>query len=598
MTVLYRKYRPQTVSELDSSDVRRQLSTILSSGRIPHAFLFTGPKGIGKTSAARIIAKAINCEKRTKDKGISPPIGLVSRQQQAVSFEPCNECETCRSITDGANLDVLEIDGASNRGIDEIRDLREKIKLAPSFCRYKVYIIDEVHMLTNEAFNALLKTLEEPPPHAVFILCTTDPHKLPETIISRCQRISFKKATISDLTLSLKRAAKGEGLEVSDEVLGLISRKAEGSFRDGQKILDQLLSGGDFSKSAFEALFLPSSFTELSVFVDDLIKKDAKEAIVFINKIADEGRRMDEFIEDLLSYFRMIFLTASDVGEELVAPDLTQEAFAQISKQARELKVSDLEKLIELFSRAKLDLKDAVISQLPLEMAVIEWRDKDEKREAGTPEGSRGSQEDVVSVSSASVSQEKKDALEKTAPVLDKAEKEQALETKKESEVGKVQELNAEKIKDEKEKESTADEGLRENLKPAENEIDRKKESDLGETREIDLKKICQLWPEILRKIKPYNHTVEALLRAAKPIDHDGKSLTLEVFYKFHKEKIEKEPVRSLVEKVAGEVLGTDIRLKCILGDKPGAEGAVDNVAEVAKEDDPLVKAAEAIFVS
>ena len=203
--VFYLKYRPQTIEELDSKEIREKLYSVLQGLGIPHAFLFTGPKGLGKTSTARIVAKSLNCEKKTK------------------GVEPCNKCEQCVSITNGTNMDILEIDGASNRGIDEIRDLREKVKLSPMSARKKVYIIDEVHMLTQEAFNALLKTLEEPPSHVVFILCTTEPHKVPATIMSRCLCIQFKKATEEELIRSFKRIIKREKLEAETEALSLIA---------------------------------------------------------------------------------------------------------------------------------------------------------------------------------------------------------------------------------------------------------------------------------------------------------------------------------------------------------------------------------------
>lgn len=209
--VFYRKYRPQTIAQLDSEAVREKLLSVLSSKSIPHAFLFTGPKGLGKTSTARIVAKALNCEKKA-----------------AGAVEPCNKCDQCVSITNGTNFDVLEIDGASNRGIDEIRDLREKVKLAPISSAKKVYIIDEVHMLTNEAFNALLKTIEEPPEHVVFMFCTTEPHKVPETILSRCFHIAFKKATIPELVHSFERIAKGEKLTVDSDVFGEIAKLSDG----------------------------------------------------------------------------------------------------------------------------------------------------------------------------------------------------------------------------------------------------------------------------------------------------------------------------------------------------------------------------------
>ncbi|PIV01497.1 DNA polymerase III, subunit gamma and tau, partial [Candidatus Shapirobacteria bacterium CG03_land_8_20_14_0_80_39_12] len=189
MTVsFYLKYRPQKFLDLDSSEAREELLKIFKSEKIPHALLFSGPRGIGKTSAARIVAKAVNCEKVQS-----------TEYKEHREFEPCNQCDSCISITNGTNVDILEIDAASNRGIDDIKELREKIKLSPASAKYKVYIIDEAHMLTPEAFNALLKTLEEPPKHAIFILCTTDPEKLPKTIISRCQRINFKKASNKEI---------------------------------------------------------------------------------------------------------------------------------------------------------------------------------------------------------------------------------------------------------------------------------------------------------------------------------------------------------------------------------------------------------------
>ena len=231
--VLYRKYRPQKLSELDNEEISQRLIRVFSSAFIPHALLFAGPKGTGKTSAARIVAKVLNCERKVlkekdvilgtseartpesqSDSGRAPIKSELARMTKSV--EPCNVCETCVAITEGRHLDIIEIDAASNRGIDEIRDLREKIKLAPVSARFKVYIIDEVHMLTNEAFNALLKTLEEPPPHAVFILATTEPEKLPQTIVSRCIRFNFQRAKISEILNCLKRVIRGEKLKITD----------------------------------------------------------------------------------------------------------------------------------------------------------------------------------------------------------------------------------------------------------------------------------------------------------------------------------------------------------------------------------------------
>src|SRR3989338_5868858 len=223
----YRTYRPQTIAQLDSEYIREILYSFFSTKKTPQSVLLTGPKGLGKTSAARIIAKVVNCTGRRKD---------------AKTIDPCNKCSECVSISSGSYLDVLEIDGASNRGIDEIRDLREKVKLSPASAQKKVYIIDEVHMLTTEAFNALLKTLEEPPEHVLFILATTELGKIPQTILSRVQRLDFKLAKPGELLESLSKIIKEEKIEIEEAALKVLVRRADGSFRDGVKFLDQVSS--------------------------------------------------------------------------------------------------------------------------------------------------------------------------------------------------------------------------------------------------------------------------------------------------------------------------------------------------------------------
>lgn len=358
---LYRKYRPQKLAELDIEEVQERLSRILSSSYMSHAYLFSGPKGTGKTSAARIVAKILNCEKRNtgsdldmgKKKGLTPH-----------DLEPCNKCDTCISITLGQHLDVLEVDAASNRGIEEIRDLREKIKLAPTSAQYKVYIIDEAHMLTNEAFNALLKTLEEPPGHAVFILATTEPEKLPVTIISRCMKINFHKASISETVKCLNRVAAGEKLKVSEEILGHIAQSADGSFRDATKILEQAILEDALTSEKLNSLLGRESLTAEKILIL-LSKKEAKPVLEEVVKMVERGVNFRFLVEDILHLLHDLLLCQYNLENVKVSPEFR-----------KTYTVKEITDLIRLFSKVFTELRGASIAYLPLEVAIVEWCDK------------------------------------------------------------------------------------------------------------------------------------------------------------------------------------------------------------------------------
>lgn len=347
--VYYRKYRPQKISELDNEAVRENLLSIFSKKSSIHAFLFTGPKGLGKTSAARIVAKVINCVGR-KDK---------------TQVEPCNKCEQCVSTTNGNNLDVLEIDGASNRGIDEIRDLREKIKLAPFKAGKKIYIIDEVHMLTTEAFNALLKTLEEPPGHAVFILCTTEAQKVPATIASRCFRINFTKATSEELVRSMQRIIKAEGIKIDKDALVEIAALSDGSFRDGAKILEEVYgySGKktitkDLVNEKYHILGIGMSVSKMLM---AFAQKDVKAGIRLCQELEKQGMDFKYFTEELIEQLHFMLLVEAGVekGETL-------------------FNLGEIRKLFEILSDANSEIKYAVLPQTPLEIALVEWGGEEE----------------------------------------------------------------------------------------------------------------------------------------------------------------------------------------------------------------------------
>lgn len=366
--VYYRKYRPQTILELDLKSVREKLTAILSSKEIPHAFLFTGSKGLGKTSSARILAKAINCTGREQGIGDSAE-DKKKKQLNPIpktlnpDIEPCNKCDACISITNGSNIDVLEIDAASNGGVEEIRTLRERVKFASSTLKKKVYIIDEVHMLSTGAFNALLKTLEEPPSHVVFVLATTELWKLPATIVSRTFQVEFQKPTEEELTHSLQRIVEGEKLKVGEGVLHEVFVLAEGSFRDGAKILEELALNSKKGNITLDLVNQTYKTGSISSQVYELLKaysnRDSKTSLEVIQKLAESGCDFKVVIERIVDHLRgLLMLRNQIISEEKDIPELT---------------VRNIKELLELANEAYGQLRFSVIAQLPLELMTIKY---------------------------------------------------------------------------------------------------------------------------------------------------------------------------------------------------------------------------------
>lgn len=335
----YRKYRPQVIDEIDNASVREQLLHLLSKSRndLPHAYLFTGPKGTGKTTSARVIAKVFNCMHPT-------------------ASGPCGSCEECLAITKGSSLDVVEMDAASNRGIDEIRQLRDRIGLAPVSAPHTVYIIDEVHMLTNEAFNALLKTLEEPPDHAVFVLATTDAHKVPPTIKSRCMEINFHRATLEELESALHRVAKGESLSVDDAAIRRIAESADGSFRDAVKLLEQAsLRGNEVTESVVAAIIPTMGHEKLGNFLTPFFLRDAKASLEYVQNLLDNGFELRGFLLILLQSLEAEIIRIAKGQSSSIAP------------------MNELKQAVRVFLRAFDEMRYSPIPSLPLELAIIEY---------------------------------------------------------------------------------------------------------------------------------------------------------------------------------------------------------------------------------
>ena len=472
----YRKYRPQKVDELDIAEVRESLSRIVKSGKMPQAFLFSGPKGTGKTSAARIIAKILNCDSTSL------------KLRGARETEPCNKCEQCISINKGSNIDVIELDAASHRGIEDVRSLRDAVNLSPAKARKKVYIIDEVHMLTLEASNALLKTLEEPPEHVFFVLATTNPEKLIETVRSRTTNIPFRKATDEEIVRSLARVVKGEKIKIPDASLQAIARGASGSFRDAVKTLEQLVSEGrKLDKEAVEEYLFQTKAINAQEIINLLVAKDTKKALEEVARISGRGGAMMNLLGQMIASFRESLLAKVGIGKD----------------NLEKLNRDELLTLISLFSKGADEIRNAIIEELPVEIAIIKWC-----------EGNIKNQNSNIKIEDISASQGPSRAETSGTP-------KQTI--------------------------------------PA--------QTKLNEVSE-------EVWRTILSRVKPINTSIEALLRAAKPVNYEGGVLTLGVYYRFHKERLEDGHHRRILEDVVASVLGTPVRVVCTLTEPPAKEPA------------------------
>lgn len=471
MAVFHLKYRPSTWGELDLADVADKIKKILNSEHKSSSYLFTGPKGAGKTSAARILAKSINCLNLNKG-------------------EPCNECENCTEINLGASMDVIEMDGASNRGIDDIRELKDKVFLLPTKLKYKVFIIDEVHMLTKEAFNALLKLLEEPPKHTIFVLCTTEEGKIPETVMSRLVKVEFRKGNTDELKKSLQRIIAGEKITVGDDVVEMLVERSDGSFRNLQRMFNELFVDldGEFAKDKVER-YLSKGNVEYSFenLEEDLADRSVKKIIDKFEKMALVGFDFKDFRERMVGYFQKKLVWSIESGQSKMG-------------------IEDLTKWLNLLIASGKQEKEAVIGQLPVELAVIEFCVKVETK--------------------------KPEVIEK--------------------EVEPVEEYKVE----------TQNESSNSSLTTAEIENN---------------------WGKLLVAVKPFNHSVEAFLRAARPLSIKGKIMTTEVFYPFHKDKLEELKNRQIVELGIKQVWGVDVEFRCVLGKDKKAPLVINNTTPMSE---------------
>jgi len=506
--MFYRKYRPQTFKDLIGiENIKTTITKQIVDNKFAHAYLLIGPRGTGKTTLARLFAKAVNCTSLGKD------------------GEPCNKCDTCVGVNNGSLIDLIEIDAASNRGIDDIRDLREGVKLSPSTAKYKVYIIDEVHMLTKEAFNALLKTLEEPPEHSIFILATTDPHKIPETVKSRCQTLELSRAKVDDLVKVLESIAKSEKHKIDKKDLIRIAIASKGGFRDAVTMLEQVVTSG----LGVESVVNSTSEVDFSRLMQNLIDGNSTDAISFINDLYEKGVDLQVFTAGFVFYIRDILLT--QVGQVDLVLDTTTENIKKLQDFASKLTQTHIIKLIDTFTKAQLNFRNAVTPQLPLEIAVLELLAKPSEEVKKKPEG---------------VGDESSADADKPIPLV--------------GDDGNDKEIDSSGLPAYAGKPQN-DGGVILNTRiQGEGSTSSSPSASRSKDFEGD-------WKIVVSEIAKINSSLSAILKSSKPAQINDKTLTLEVYYSFHKERIEAIRNKELIQDILGKTYGIT-KIECVIGVK------------------------------
>ena len=510
---LYRTWRSHTFDEIVAQDhITHTLKNALRTGRFAHAYLFTGPRGTGKTSTARIMAKAVNC------------------LAEDVNERPCNKCDICQAINEGRLLDLIEIDAASNRGIDEIRELREKINFLPGEARKKVYVIDEVHMLTPPAFNALLKTLEEPPEHVIFVLATTDPQLVPATVLSRCQRFDFRRIPHQDTVERLSHILQEIERQAEPAALNEIARAATGSLRDAISMMDQLLASGEEQVTLEHVHNLLGFVAGEAVLQlsEHLANREVGAGLTLINRLSQEGTDIRQLTRQFVEHLRGLLIL--QVGSDGASLHLPAESIQRMQQQAGRWSGSDLVRAIRLFTRVENELRLGFQPQLPLELAFIEAA---------------------------------QDAEREPAPSKPVRRKQSAATTKHRKEAGtpSTTQVAPNKL------ESTVPSDTA-TMEPAPTTVEASVESITVVSGE-PLAVVEERWNDILVQLKRAGKNTDSLLRGSSHLlRFEGSALVIGFKHSFHKERVERPEHRQLIEQAVSQVLGKETAIRCVLSDE------------------------------
>ena len=502
----YQKYRSKTFAEMVGQEhVVATLLQAVKSGKLVHAYLLTGPRGIGKTSTARLLAKAVNCQTIAKAVADGKP----------TDGEPCNECESCREIADGRSLDVIEIDAASHTGVADVRELIDQARLLPAKANKKVYIIDEVHMLSKNAFNALLKTLEEPPEHVVFIMATTEAHKIPATILSRAQRFNFKRASKEDIALNVTRVAKEEKIAIEEGAVDLIATAAAGGHRDALSLLEKVASKGQSIsvEMARETLGIAEE-KEVLDFARAIFNSHPEEGLKIAHTLYESGHDIPEFNRLFVEFLRRLLLVKV-LGEKGLPFDETAGRLMAMQEIASKISIADIMRITAVFLEAGTLLKDVFYPLLPIEIAVVK----------------------AASHESCNLNHESLEKGEEPKKIV--------ISTPREARVEKSQENS---------------------LQPDNSAM---KQSSNGTSTPVPVLEMTKdIWASVIDGTKKDNNSLAALLRDAHPAGMTDDTLIVEVKFKFHKDRMSEAKNSQLLEKVVAEVLGKPCRLSFKLAEK------------------------------